>query len=121
MWIFWTVRTWPKYKKFKASQDTWYIPACGTHCYKVFPFCKNNFFIGFCINMNLNKFLIIIEISTYINTKMFVCLRFSRPFGIRLGYPLAQMCFDASKWFLNNKISKKVNILRNNGKSSIVP
>ena len=44
-------------------------------------------------------------ISTYINTKMCVCVcvfvfsRFSRPFGIRLGYPLAQMCFDASKWF----------------------
>ena len=25
--------------------------------------------------------------------------RFSRPFGIRLGYPLAQMCFSTSKWF----------------------
>ena len=36
-------------------------------------------------------------ISTYINTKMSVCvsvcLRFSRPFGIRLGYHLAQSCF----------------------------
>ena len=34
------------------------------------------------------------QISTYINTKMFVCLsvcsRYSRPFGIRLGYYLAQ-------------------------------
>ena len=36
-------------------------------------------------------------ISTYINTKMFVCVSvcspFSRPCGIRLGYPLAQRCF----------------------------
>ena len=39
---------------------------------------------------------------------LFVFSRFSRPFGIRLGCPLAQMCFDASKWFLNNNISKKI-------------
>ena len=46
-------------------------------------------------------------ISTYINTKMcvcvFVCLsvysRFSRPFGIRLGYPLVQSCLMLPKWF----------------------
>ena len=44
-----------------------------------------------------------ILISTYINTKMCVCVsvcsRFSQPFGIRLGYPLAQMCLSTSKWF----------------------
>ena len=38
------------------------------------------------------------RISTYINTKMSVCVcvcvfAFPRPFGIRLGYSLAQMCF----------------------------
>ena len=39
----------------------------------------------------------------YINTKMCVCLcvcsRFSRPFGIRLGYPLAQSFIYASNEF----------------------
>ena len=47
------------------------------------------------------------RISTYINTKMcvcvFVCLcvcsRFSRPFGILLGYPLVQSCLMLPKWF----------------------
>ena len=37
----------------------------------------------------------------YENVCVCVCVfsRFSRPFGIRLEYPLAQMCFVASKWF----------------------
>ena len=41
-------------------------------------------------------------ISTYINSKMCVlCVfsSFSRPFGIRLGYPLAQSYLIAPKWF----------------------
>ena len=46
-------------------------------------------------------------ISTNINTKMSVCLsvcvcvysRFSRPFGIRLGYRLAQSCLMLPKVF----------------------
>ena len=54
------------------------------------------------------------HISTYINTKMYVCLSVcsSRPFQNRLGFPFAQSCFLLMGVFLNNNIFFKYDFLK---------
>ena len=52
--------------------------------------------------MNIVDYLSNLYLYKYENVCVFVCVFFRvflGHFGIRLGYPLAQMCFDASKWF----------------------
>ena len=51
-----------------------------------------------------HNFFFYLYLYKHENVGVSVCSRFSQPFGIRLGYPLAQMFLSTSKWFLNNNI-----------------